>query len=56
MAGIGVKLNHIFEKKSITADLVGFSYSSVITIAPMVVVIGNILLMGLVLGFDEVPI
>ncbi len=55
MAGIGVKLNHIFEKKSITADLVGFSYSSVITIAPMVVVIGNILLMGLVLGFDEVP-
>ena len=55
MAGVGIKLNRIFQKKSIAADLVGFAYSSVITIAPMVIVILNILLMGLVLGFDDVP-
>ncbi len=55
MAGVGIKLNHIFEKKSITADLIGFAYSSAITIAPMVVIILNILLMGLVLGFNDVP-
>jgi len=55
MAGVGIKLNRIFQKKSIAADLAGFAYSSSITIAPMVVVILNILLMGLVLGFDDVP-
>lgn len=55
MAGVGVKLNHIFEKKSITMNVVGFSYSAAITVAPMVVIILNILLMGLVLGFNEVP-
>lgn len=55
MAGVGIKLNNIFEKKSITADLIGFAYSSAITIAPMVVIILDILLMGLVLRFDDVP-
>ncbi|NBI64446.1 hypothetical protein D3Z38_15665 [Clostridiales bacterium] len=54
MAGIGVKLNSIFEKQSIAADLVGFAYSTAVTVAPMFVVILNILLMGHVLGFDEV--
>lgn len=46
MAGVGVKLNRIFEKKSIMADLIGFAYSLVITVAPMFVIILNILLMG----------
>ncbi|MCI9598096.1 MAG: exopolysaccharide Pel transporter PelG [Firmicutes bacterium] len=54
MAGIGVKLNSIFEKQSIAADLVGFAYSTAVTVAPMFVVILDILLMGYVLGFDEV--
>ncbi len=54
MAGIGVRLNSIFEKKSIVADFVGFAYSTAITVAPMFVVILDILLMGYVLGFDEV--
>ena len=54
MAGVGVKLNRIFEKKSIAADLVGFTYSIVITIAPIILVIANILLMGWILGFGEV--
>ena len=54
MAGVGIKLNRIFEKKSIAADLVGFTYSIVITIAPIILVIANILLMGWILGFGEV--
>lgn len=54
MAGIGVRLHRIFDKKSIMANLYGFVYSTVITIAPMFLVIGNILLMGKVLGFSTV--
>ena len=53
MAGIGVKLNHIFEKKSVFANLVGFTYSTVATVAPMVLVIANIILMGRVLGLNK---
>lgn len=53
MAGVGVKLNRIFEKKSIAADIVGFTYSIIITIAPVLLIIGTILLMGLVLGFNK---
>jgi uncharacterized membrane protein len=54
MAGIGVKLNKIFQKNTIITNLYGFSYSAIVTIAPMFVVIGNILLMGKVLGFSKV--
>lgn len=54
MAGIGVKLNKIFEKNTITTDLVGFGYSAVVTIAPMFLVIANILLMGNVLGYSKI--
>jgi uncharacterized membrane protein len=54
MAGIGIKLNRIFEKNTLTADLYGFAYSAVVTIAPMFLVIGNIVLMGQVLGFSKV--
>lgn len=53
MAGVGVKLNRIFQKKSITASFIGFIYSLVVTIAPVLLVIGNILLMGWVLGFGS---
>ena len=35
MAGVGVKLNHIFEKNTLTTNLVGFGYSTAITIAPI---------------------
>lgn len=54
MAGIGVRLNRIFEKNTLTTNLFGFVYSTVVTIAPMFLVIGNILLMGKVLGFSKV--
>lgn len=53
MAGIGVKLNQIFEKNTLTADLIGFGYSAVVTVAPMFFVIGAILLMGKVLGLSN---
>ncbi|MCI8441531.1 MAG: exopolysaccharide Pel transporter PelG [Provencibacterium sp.] len=54
MAGIGVRLNRIFSQKSIVADMVGFAYSMMVTVAPMFLVILNILLMGWVLGFGRI--
>lgn len=53
MAGVGVKLNNIFEKKSIVAKVAGFLYSSMLTIAPMFIVIAAIMLMSYVLGYEE---
>lgn len=53
MAGIGVELNRIYEKNTIGAYIWGFSYSVVITVAPMLLVIGNILLMGYVLDLSK---
>ena len=53
MAGIGVKLNSIFEKNSIVANIVGFTYSTAVTVAPMFLVILSILLMGWVLEFNS---
>lgn len=54
MAGIGVRLNQIFEKESLFSDLIGFGYSTMVTVAPMFLVIGNIMLMGKVLGISDV--
>ena len=42
MAGIGIKLNKIFGKETVTTYLIGFGYSTMVTVAPMFVVIGNI--------------
>ena len=54
MAGIGVRLNRIFEKNTITTDLIGFLYSTVVTIAPMMVIIINLILMEYLLEFSSV--
>ena len=54
MAGIGVKLNRIFEKPSLAAHIYGFGYSSAMTVAPMVVVIGSILVSQTLLGYSSV--
>jgi uncharacterized membrane protein len=54
MAGIGIKLNKIFGKETITTNLIGFGYSTMVTVAPMFVIIGNILLMSYFLRFDLV--
>ena len=56
MAGIGVRLNRIFEKNTITTNLIGFSYSTVVTIAPMMVVIFNLILMEELLEFSSVAV
>ena len=53
MAGIGVKLNRIFEKKSVFSNLVGFTYSTIATVAPMVLIIATIILMGWILGLNN---
>ena len=52
MAGIGVKLNRIYHKNTITTNIVGFFYSTVVTIAPVLVVIINLVLMQYVLKFN----
>ena len=51
MAGIGVRLNRIFEKNTLTTNLVGFFYSTVVTVAPMFVIIINLILMEYLLDF-----
>lgn len=54
MAGIGIRLNRIFSKNTITTHLYGFGYSAVVTIAPMFLVIATIMLMQYLLGFSKV--
>ena len=54
MAGIGVKLNRIYQKNTITTNMVGFFYSTTMTIAPVLVVIINLMLMQKVLKFNTV--
>lgn len=53
MAGIGVRLNRIFSKNTITTNLIGFGYSMVITIAPMFLVIGAVIIMQKLLGYSK---
>lgn len=54
MAGVGVRLNKIFSKNTLTTDLYGFGYSTAITIAPMLLVIAVLMLMEYLFGFSEV--
>lgn len=42
MAGIGVNLNRIYGKHTLTTNLIGFGYSAVVTVAPMFLIIGDI--------------
>ena len=53
MAGIGVKLNKIYQKNTLTANLFGFGYSAMITIAPMVLVIAAVMLMQILLEVSK---
>lgn len=52
MAGIGVRLNRIYEKNTISSSVFGFGYSTVITIAPMIMVIASVMIMEQLLGFS----
>ncbi len=54
MAGIGVNLKKIYSKHTIVASLGGAGYSTVITIAPMIMVILAIVVMQKLLDFTKV--
>ena len=54
MAGIGVKLNRIYGKNTVTTNIIGFFYSTVVTIAPILVVILTLVLMQYALQFNTV--
>ena len=54
MAGIGIKLNRIYRRKSLASRIYGFAYSTVLTVAPMFVIIGVILLAQYLLGFSHI--
>lgn len=54
MAGIGIKLKRIYNKNTVTTNIVGFFYSTVVTIAPILVIILNLMLMQKVLKFNTV--
>jgi uncharacterized membrane protein/glycosyltransferase involved in cell wall biosynthesis len=54
MAGIGIKLNKIFDRKTIGMNLVGYAYSINSTILPMLMVMGVLLLMTVVFGVSTV--
>ena len=51
--GFGKTLMRIFRKNSIISSLYGFLYSAVVTIAPMFLIIVNVVLMSHVLGFSK---
>lgn len=53
MAGIGIKLNRIFEKNTLMSTLAGAGYSIAMTITPMLLVIADIVLMQSFLGYSE---
>lgn len=54
MAGIGIQLNKIFDKHTLTSSIYGVGFSIVYTIMPMIIVIFTLLLMYKVLGFNTV--
>lgn len=54
MAGIGVKLNRMFGRKSVFSEVYGAVYSSATTIAPMILIIGSLLLVYQIFGFDTI--
>ncbi len=53
MAGIGIRLNRIYSKNTLITSLFGFGYSTVITVAPMFLVILAVFLMQYLLGVSR---
>lgn len=53
MAGIGVRLNKIYNKKTMLTSLIGIGYSAIITVVPMLLVIGTVMLMEPLLGVTK---
>ncbi len=55
MAGVGIKLNRIFNKHTLVSSVYGIVCSIGYTIAPMLVIIAGMLVMYELLAFDAVP-
>ncbi len=53
MAGLSIRLNKFFGRKSVASHMAGSGYSVMTTVVPMIVVIGNILLMRWALDYTE---
>ncbi len=53
MAGVGVKLQKMYSKNSIISKMFGFIYSTILSIAPMVLIMLSLLVMGQLLGFSK---
>lgn len=54
MAGVGIKLQKMYSKNSIIFKMFGFIYSTILSIAPMVLIMLSIFLMSELLGFSRV--
>lgn len=54
MAGVGVKLHRIYGKNSIVSKIAGFVYSTVLSIAPMLLIMISLMVMGKVLGISKI--
>lgn len=54
MAGIGFKLNRIYRHRSLGMHLYGFTYSAIVTVAPVFVVIGAIFVSQIILHFEAI--
>ncbi len=54
MAGIGIQLNKIFDKGTLSTSMYGIGFSIIYTIAPIFLVIGSLLIMYVILGFETV--
>lgn len=54
MAGIGINLHRVFKKQTIVSALIGVGYSTIATIAPMLVIMASLLFMYAFLGYDSV--
>lgn len=54
MAGIGIKLNRVYRHRSLGMHLYGFAYSAVVTVAPVFVVIGAIVVSQIILHFETI--
>lgn len=55
MAGIGIRLNRIFQKRTMVHTMYGAAYSMLTTVTPMLVVIGALLVMYQLLDFERIP-
>lgn len=53
MAGVGISMNKIYGKQTMTTNLVGFGYSLSISVVPVISVIVAIVLMEYFLGFSK---